>query len=42
VNILLDLDGTLADSRERIFNCIRHAFDGLGHPCPDDAALARG
>ena len=41
MNILLDLDGTLTDSREGIFNCIRHAFEGLEHPCPDDVELRR-
>ena len=41
MNILLDLDGTLTDSREGIFNCIKHAFDGMGHPCPADAELRR-
>ena len=38
--VLFDLDGTLTDSRAGITACIRHALDRLGHPCPDDDALA--
>jgi phosphoglycolate phosphatase len=38
--LLFDLDGTLTDPRPGIVACIRHAMEGLGHPCPDDDALA--
>jgi len=38
--VLFDLDGTLTDSRAGITACIRHALDRVGHPCPDDEALA--
>ena len=38
--VLFDLDGTLTDSRGGITACIRHALDRVGHPCPDDEALA--
>jgi phosphoglycolate phosphatase len=40
LTVLFDLDGTLTDSRAGITACIRHALDRLGHPCPDDDALA--
>ncbi|MBD5785883.1 HAD hydrolase-like protein [Cellulosimicrobium terreum] len=39
--VLLDLDGTLADSARGIVACIRHAFGALGLPAPDDAVLRR-
>ncbi|HTO10980.1 MAG TPA: HAD hydrolase-like protein [Candidatus Binatia bacterium] len=38
--LLFDLDGTLTDARPGIVACIRHAVEGLGRPCPDDAVLA--
>jgi phosphoglycolate phosphatase len=38
--LLFDLDGTLTDPRAGIVGCIRHAFEGLGRPCPDDDVLA--
>jgi phosphoglycolate phosphatase len=38
--VLFDLDGTLTDPRAGIVGCIRHAFEGLGRPCPDDDVLA--
>lgn len=41
MHVLLDLDGTLTDPREGILNCIRHALDGLGEPCPPDRDLER-
>jgi phosphoglycolate phosphatase len=41
MNVLLDLDGTLTDPREGIVNCVRHAYAGLGHPCPSDRELER-
>lgn len=37
--ILLDLDGTLTDSKEGILNCLRYAFQKLGEPVPSDAKL---
>jgi phosphoglycolate phosphatase len=40
-HVLLDLDGTLTDSREGIVRCIRHALEGVGEPCPADAQLGR-
>jgi phosphoglycolate phosphatase len=40
LTVLFDLDGTLTDSRAGITACIRHALDRVGHPCPDDDALA--
>ena len=39
--VLLDLDGTLADPREGIVACYRHALNALGHPCPTDEELER-
>jgi phosphoglycolate phosphatase len=41
LNVLLGLDGTLADSREGILRCIRHALCCLGEPCPADGELLR-
>ena len=37
--ILFDLDGTLTDSREGIFNCIRYALEKMGEPVPDEDIL---
>lgn len=37
--ILFDLDGTLTDSKEGIFNCIRYALETLNEPVPDEAML---
>lgn len=34
--ILFDLDGTLADSQEGIFHCIRYALDSKGISCPQE------
>lgn len=39
--ILLDLDGTLTDSKEGIYNCLRHAFTQMGISCPDETVLRR-
>ncbi len=33
--ILFDLDGTLTDSKEGIFNCIKYCLDKLKKPMPD-------
>ena len=38
-NILLDLDGTLADPALGFVNCIRHALDTLGVPSPPDEQI---
>ena len=40
--ILFDLDGTLTDSKEGIFNCIRYALDTLGVPVPPEQTLLDG
>ncbi len=37
--ILFDLDGTLTDSKEGIFNCVRYALEQLGEPIPSDETL---
>lgn len=39
--VIFDLDGTLTQSEEGIFNCVRYAAEKLGFPCPDDATLHR-
>ena len=39
MNVLLDLDGTLIDPKEGIFQCIKFALSGLGEPCPCDDEL---
>jgi phosphoglycolate phosphatase len=41
MNVLLDLDGTLTDSRQGIVRCIQHALRALGHDAPDESALLR-
>lgn len=37
--IFFDLDGTLTDSREGIFNSLRYALEKLGEPVPSDKIL---
>lgn len=37
--VLLDLDGTLADSAPGIVNCLRYALDALGVDHPDDETI---
>ncbi|WP_454041856.1 HAD hydrolase-like protein [Cellulosimicrobium sp. Marseille-Q8652] len=37
--VLLDLDGTLADSAPGIVACAQHALREIGVPVPDDAAV---
>lgn len=37
--ILFDLDGTLTDSKEGIFNSLRYAFEKLGEPVPTEEQL---
>ena len=39
--VIFDLDGTLTQSEEGIFNCVRYAAEKLGFPVPDDATLHR-
>ena len=39
--ILFDLDGTLTDSKEGIFNCIHYALDKLGEPVPPASTLIK-
>lgn len=39
--IFFDLDGTLTDSKEGIFNCVRYALDRMGRPTPPDGVLTR-
>ena len=39
--ILFDLDGTLTDSREGIFNSVRYSLEKLGLPCPSYETLLR-
>lgn len=39
--ILFDLDGTLTDSREGIFNSVRYSLEKLGKPCPSNETLLR-
>jgi phosphoglycolate phosphatase len=41
MNVLLDLDGTLTDSRPGIIACIRHALAAMDQPTLDDAAFHR-
>ncbi len=37
--ILLDLDGTITDPAPGMLRSLRHAFETLGHPCPDPDRL---
>ena len=39
--IFFDLDGTLTDSKEGIFNCLRYAFEKLGEPVPPESTLMK-
>lgn len=39
--ILFDLDGTLTDSKEGIFNCIRYALTKMERPVPEETVLLR-
>lgn len=41
MNVLLDLDGTLTDSRKGIVACIQHALRSLGYDAPEESALLR-
>lgn len=37
--ILFDLDGTLTDSKEGIFNCLRYALEKMGRSVPPEGEL---
>ena len=37
--IFFDLDGTLTDSKEGIFNCLRYALEKMGQPVPPETVL---
>ncbi len=39
--VLFDLDGTLTQSEEGIWNCARHALSKMGYPEPDQEMLKR-
>lgn len=39
--ILFDLDGTLTDSKEGIFNCLRYAFAKMGVEAPTESTLMK-
>ncbi len=39
--VFFDLDGTLTQSEEGIFNCVKYAAERMGFPVPDEAALRR-
>jgi phosphoglycolate phosphatase len=41
MNVLIDLDGTITDSRKGIVGCIQHALHSLGHTAPDEPDLLR-
>jgi phosphoglycolate phosphatase len=41
MNVLLDLDGTLTDSRIGIVRSIQHALRALGHDAPAESALLK-
>ena len=39
--IFFDLDGTLTDSKEGIWNCLRYAFEKQGQPVPPEETLLK-
>lgn len=39
--LFLDLDGTLTDSKEGIFNCARYALEQMNAPVPDETTLLK-
>lgn len=39
--VIFDLDGTLTQSEEGIWNCVRYAAEKLGFPVPDASALRK-
>ena len=40
-HIFFDLDGTLTDSKEGIFNCIKYALAEMGAPVPEEETLLK-
>lgn len=41
MNLLIDLDGTLTDSKRGIVACIQHALRALGREVPDESTLIK-
>ena len=39
--IFFDLDGTLTDSKEGIFNCLRYALEKMDEPVPPETVLTK-
>ena len=39
--VIFDLDGTLTQSEEGIWNCVRYAMDRMGYPQPDAPTLRK-
>ena len=39
--VLFDLDGTLTQSEEGIWNCVRHAAAKMGIEAPDEGTLRK-
>ena len=39
--VIFDLDGTLTQSEEGIWNCVRYAADRMGYPHPDGDTLRK-
>ena len=39
--IFFDLDGTLTDSKEGIFNCLRYALEKMDRPVPQETILTK-
>ena len=39
--VIFDLDGTLTQSEEGIWNCVRYAAGRLGYPCPEGDTLRK-
>lgn len=39
--VIFDLDGTLTQSEEGIWNCVRYAAGCLGYPCPEGDTLRK-
>ena len=39
--VIFDLDGTLTQSEEGIWNCVKYAAEKLGFPVPDGPTLRK-
>ena len=39
--VFFDLDGTLTQSEEGIFNCLKYALERMGYPIPDEEGLRK-